>query len=220
MQFLLPALLLFAPPAADAPPSDDEKGPYLGVLFCPVPEALLDHLPQLPRDHGVLVTHVLPNSPAASADLRKHDILLQFNGERIRDGNHLARLIQSAKVNQNVRLLLLRAGREMTAEAKIGLGPVLKIAKEEGPTPPGVAKPNGPAAVSVTAVPMEGNRLKVTFEFSDSGRIQSVTCTGDAMEIDREIEKLPQKVQKFARAAVQKLRDLNLQKSESRPRGS
>jgi serine protease Do len=214
-------LLLASPLRADDAGSSEEKGPYLGILFCPIPEALLDHLPQLPRDIGVLVTHVLPDSPAAQAGLRKHDVLLHFNTEKIRDGNHLARLIQAGKPGQVVRLFLVRAGREQTLEAKIGLGPVLKIAREDPSSSPGTAKPGAPAAVSVTAVPMEGNRLKVTFEYAELGRIRTVTCAGDVADIDREIEKLPQKVQTLARAAVKRLRELNLQKNEpSRPSGS
>jgi serine protease Do len=221
LPLLILGLLIAIPLRADEPGTGEEKGPYLGILFSPIPEALLDHLPQLPRDGGVLITHVLPDSPAAQAGLRKHDVLLHFNTEKIRDGNHLARLIQAGKAGQVVRLLLVRAGREQTVEVKIGLGPVLKIAKEEPRTAPGTAKPGGPATVSVTAVPMEGNRLRVTFEYAESGRIRSVTCAGDAAEIDREIEKLPQKVQTLARAAVKRLRELNLQKDEpSRPRGS
>src|SRR5687768_10459994 len=112
MRNLLPVLALvliasFAP--AQDPFAADEKGPYLGVLFSPVPEALLDHLPQLPREGGVLVTHLLPESPALKAGIKKHDILLQFDGEKIRDGHHLARLIQATKSSQVVTLLLLRA---------------------------------------------------------------------------------------------------------------
>lgn len=223
LPLLMMALLAAVPLSARAfPPGDDENGPYLGVLFCPIPEALLDHLPQLPRDAGVLITHVLPESPAVQAGLRKHDILLHFDAEKVRDSNHLARLIQGSKLSQTVRLLLLRSGREVSLEAKIGLGPMLKIAREEGTAAPAIAKQGGPSAVSVTAVPMDGNRLKVTFEFPEAGRIRAVTCAGDAAEIDREIEKLPQKVQKLARTAVQRFRELNLQKSEpnSKPRGS
>jgi len=226
MRKFVPAMMLMllatsSAPAQNYPSTQEDKGPYLGILFCPIPEALLEHLPMLPREGGVLVTHVLPESPAIHAGLKKHDILLQFNGEKVRNGNHLAQLIQASKEGQGVRLLLLRGGREMTVEAKIGLGPVLRIAKEEGTRPPGVAKSGGPAAVNVTAEPIEGNRLKVTFEYTDSGRIRSMTCAGDAADIDREIEKLPQKVQTLARAAVKRLRDLNLQKYEpSRPRGS
>lgn len=222
MRNLLTALLLmsvasFAP--AQQPPGVEEKGPYLGVLFSPIPEALLDHLPQLPREGGVLVTHILPDSPAFKAGLKKHDILLQFDTEKVRDGNHLARLIQSSKTGQAVKLLLMRAGRELTLEAKIDLGPVLRIAKEEGTKAPGVAKPGGPAEVSVSAVPMEGNRLKVTFEYSEAGRIRSITCAGGPAEIDRELDKLPDSVQKLAREAVQKLRALNLQVPEIKKPG-
>ena len=81
--------------------------------------------------------------------------------------------------------------------------------------PPGVAKPGGPAAVSVTAVPMEGNLLKVTFEYSDAGKFRTVTCSGNAEQIDSQIGKLPFRVQALARLAVKRLRDLDLQKSPS-----
>ena len=124
---LLLLLLLAAPFAGarqnEAPPAE-EKGTYLGVLFCPIPDALLDHLPQLPRDGGVLVTHVLPKSPADKAGLRKHDILLRYDDEKIRSGDHLARLIRSSKEKQEVRLLLLRTGREMRLSVRLELGPV------------------------------------------------------------------------------------------------
>jgi PDZ domain len=196
----------------------EEKGTYLGILFSPIPEALLDHLPQLPRDTGVLITHVLPESPAARAGLRRHDILLAYGVEKIRGGDHLARLIRMSKSGQEVILQIVRAGKEQKVTVRLGLGPVLQIAREERRvTPPGVAKPGAPAAVSVTAVPMDGNRLKVTFEYTEAGRIRSLTCTGNAEEIDTQLEKLPGKVQKLARVAVKRLRDLKLQEAPESP---
>lgn len=190
----------------------DDKGTFLGVLFCPIPEALLDHLPQLPRAGGVLITHVLPDSPAARAGVRRHDILLQYDGRKIRDGDHLARLIRAGKEGQQVALLLVRAGKEMRVTVKLGLGPVLRIASDQRRRAPGLAKPGGPAAVSVTAVPMDGNRMRVTFEFSDAGKFRSVTCSGNAREIDNQLGKLPRKVQGYARVAVDRLRQLEVQK--------
>jgi hypothetical protein len=214
--FLLLLLLVALPaPAQPTPAREEDRGPYLGILFCAIPEALLEHLPQLPRDGGVIITHILPDSPAAGARLHKHDILVQFNSERIRDSNHLVRLIHSSKPGQTVSLILHRAGREMTLEAKLGLGPALKVAKAEGTKPPGVAKPGAPAPVTVTAVPVDGNRLKVTFEYSESGRIKTVTCSGDVEEIDREVTRLPLAVQSLARVAVKQLRKLDLQNSSS-----
>jgi hypothetical protein len=217
---LLLALLALPAVAQQNAPPVEEKGPYLGVLFSPLPEALLDHLPQLPRDGGVLITHVLPESPAALAGLRKHDILLNYNADKVRDANHLVRLIQGGKPGQSVRLGLFRAGRELSLEVKLALGPMLKVAKDNGKTPPAMAKAGGPPAVRVTAVPMEGDRLQVTFEYSELGRIRTVSCAGNANEIDREIAKLPLKVQSMARLAVRQLRDLGLQKNDdsTRPR--
>src|SRR6266542_2079488 len=99
-------LLLLAAPFAGASQNEtapaEEKGTYLGVLFCPIPDALLDHLPQLPREGGVLVTHVLPRSPADKAGLRRHDILLRYDDQKIRSGDHLARLIRASKNEQEV----------------------------------------------------------------------------------------------------------------------
>src|SRR5260221_5933841 len=101
-------LLLLAAPLVGATQNQttptEEKGTYLGVLFCPIPDALLDHLPQLPREGGVLVTHVLPGSPADKASLRRHDILLRYGDEKIRSGDHLARLIRASKNEQEVNL--------------------------------------------------------------------------------------------------------------------
>ena len=62
---------------------------------------------------------------------------------------------------------------------------------------------------------MDGNRLQITFEYSDLGRITRVTCSGNAEEIDGQIGKLPSKVQGLAKLAVQRLRDLELQKRPS-----
>ena len=218
---LLPLLALTLPGQTRSQSAPEDKGTFLGVLFCPLPEALLDHLPQLPRTGGVLVTHVLPDSPAARAGLRRHDILLQYDGDKIHDGDHLARLIRASKDGQQVELLLVRAGKEIRVAVKLGLGPVLKIASETRKTPPGMAKPGGPAAVSVTAVPMDGNRMKVTFEYSDAGKFRTLTCAGSVGEIDTQVERLPQRVQTLARVAVNRLRQLEIQKkprSETFPR--
>src|SRR5437879_2534922 len=91
---LLASLSLRAQPPGPLSPVE-EKGTYLGVLFSPVSEALYDQLPQLPRNQGVLITHVLPDSPGAHADLRRHDILLEYQQEKIHDCDHFARLIRA-----------------------------------------------------------------------------------------------------------------------------
>src|SRR5580692_4009513 len=100
LMLLTGLLVSFAPLYAqktEPATGSEEKGPYLGVLFTSVSEALYDQLPQLPRKQGVLVTHVLPDSPAAKADLRKSDILLQYDDRKIRDCEDFANLIRASK---------------------------------------------------------------------------------------------------------------------------
>jgi hypothetical protein len=211
---LMIAGLFLATAPAMSGQTTEEKGTYLGILFGPVPEALYDQVPQLPRDRGVLVTHILPDSPAAVAELRRHDIILSYDDEKIRDCEHLARLIQGDKPDRKVKLLLLRAGKEQTIDVTLGLGPVLKIAqdtrngRDTADLPKGTAKGNGPAPVSVSATPLDNGKMRVTIEYykEGTGKLQTIPCEGTPADIDREIQKLPERERKLADAAIQRIR--------------
>jgi hypothetical protein len=208
---------------------DEEKGTYLGVLFAPISEVLYEHLPQLPRNQGVLVTHVLPDSPAVHAGLRRFDLLLQYQDHKIRDCDHLARLIQADKPDSKVRFIVVRAGKQITVDATLGLGPILRIAATTAapPTPPlprtepprGVAKPGGTAAVSVSATPLEPGKMKVSIEFyqEGTGRLRTVVCQGADEAIDVEVKKLPEKEQRLVQAALQRIRELNIRQKPENP---
>jgi hypothetical protein len=205
---------------AQQPDSSKDKGTYLGVLFSPVPEVLYDQLPDLPRGQGVVVTHVLPDSPAAKAKLVRHDIILQYDEEKVRDCEHFARLIQADKSERKVKLLVMRAGKPMNAEVTLGVGPILRIAKDNSTgtasssgdtTPKATVKATGPSPVSVTALPLGENKIKLTIEYYEEGRLQTASCSGEPKVIEGEIEKLPNRVQALAKAALNRIRDLNLQ---------
>lgn len=205
-------------------PPDLKRGTYLGVLFSAIPEAVLDHLPLLPRTGGVMVTHVLPKSPAATAGLKRHDILLLYNNIKIRDGNHFAEMISHDRPNTTIALGLIRKGKQLEIKVTLKLGPVLRIAKAEpqsskdNPPPRGIAKQGGPGKINVSAVPMDGNRMRVTFEYYHTGRLKQVTCSGTPDAIDEQVKaKLPDKVQPIAQAAIQRLRELEFQKQAQKP---
>ncbi len=196
-----------------APPPAEDKGTYLGVLFAPVPDVVYDQVPQLPREQGVVISHVLPESPAAKAGLRRNDILLRYDDHKIRDCEHFARLIRDDKPERKVRLTYLRGGKEATAEATLALGPVLRIAGKGGGTsddqPRGLAKAANPAAVNIAATPLGGNSMKVTVEYYDdkAGRIRSFPCSGTPDEIDHQLTTLPDGVQKLVKVALRRLRE-------------
>jgi hypothetical protein len=227
---LLPAavLLLLALPCLRAqspvvmPPDDEEKGTYLGVLITSIPEAVYAQLPELQRGQGVMVNHVLPDSPAANAGLRRYDLLLEYDGEKISDGEHFARLIRAGKPDQKVKLGVMRGGKRMMIEATLTLGPVLKIALGHKPAghdaepPRGTAKSSPPPTVSVAATPLDGNRIKATIEYyqENSGRLRSVDCAGTPAEIETQLKGLPPRVRELAQVALQRIRALELQKQD------
>lgn len=214
------------PALAQAPnQAPDSKGTYLGALFGPVPEALFDHLPNLPRGRGVLVTHVLPDSPADQAPLKRNDILIDYDGQKIRDCEHFARLIQADRPDRQVRLGVVRAGKEMTLDARLARGPALKISNTqrgyynnlEQNLPKATAKGNGPAPVSVSALPLEKDRMRVTIEYyqDGTGRLRSVIAEGSGAEIDGEVQKLPDRERNLVRRALEQIRSLNSPRQQS-----
>jgi hypothetical protein len=206
--------------------ANDDKGTYFGVLFSSVPEALYAHLPDLPREQGVLVTYVLPDSPAAKAGLQRHDILLQYDEDKIRDCEQFARKINDDKPDRVVKLVLFRAGKPTTAEVTLTAGPMLRIAPPSRPAirdveevARGIAKTSAPASVNVAAKPLDGGQLKVTIEYyqDETGRLQTVTCTGTPAEIEAEIQKLPSRVQPLARAGFQRIYQYHLPNKDGPP---
>ena len=205
---------------SNAAPDKDEKGTYLGILVAPVPEVLYDQLPNLPRGQGVVITHVLPESPAKKAGIERHDILLKYDAEKVTGCEHCARLIQADKVGRKVKLRLLRSGQERKIEVTLGEGPVLLIgdAKSAGAKETAVSRSEvklaKPSSVSVTATPLGSGNLKVTFEFyqEGTGRLKTVSCTGNPKDIEEEARKLlPARVQGLAKKAMDRIQELDLQ---------
>ncbi len=76
---------------------------WIGVDGVPPDDALRTQL-ELPADLGVVVTKVVPDSPAAKAGLRQHDVLLSA------DDKPLAKLADLAEVvkTKHDKLLTLR----------------------------------------------------------------------------------------------------------------
>jgi membrane-associated protease RseP (regulator of RpoE activity) len=203
----------------NAQPQVEQKGTYLGILFAPVPDVVYDQVPQLPREHGVLVSHVLPDSPAAKAGLRRNDILLQYDNDNVRDCEQVARLIRDDRSDRKVRLTYLRGGKEATTDATLALGPVLRIAeKRTEDVPRGTAKNANPSSVNIAATPLGGNNMKVTIEYFDTGagRIRTFPCSGSPEEIEKQLDKLPEGVQKVVKVALRRLREPD-SKQNSKP---
>jgi serine protease Do len=63
------------------------------------------------RRNGVEVVEVVENSPAADADLRAGDVIIEADGEAIGDVGDLQRLMSAERIGQAVALRIERSGR-------------------------------------------------------------------------------------------------------------
>ena len=70
-------------------------------------------------EHGVLIKEVVEKSPAEKAGLEKGDVILEVDGEKIVEYATLKGLV-AAKPDEKVKILINRAGKEYTKEAKLG----------------------------------------------------------------------------------------------------
>lgn len=95
------------------------SGSYLGIG---VQEANADRAKELklPEVHGVEVTRVEENSPAAKAGILKGDVVLQYNGQRVEGTEQFVRLVRETPPGRQATLLVSRNGVTQTVTATIG----------------------------------------------------------------------------------------------------
>jgi serine protease Do len=63
---------------------------------------------------GVIVEEVVTESPAEKAGLRKGDVIVEFDGERVRSVRQLTRLVQETPAGRTVPAVLQREGQRTT----------------------------------------------------------------------------------------------------------
>ena len=63
---------------------------------------------------GVVVEDVSTDSPASKAGIRKGDVIVEFDGEKVRSVRQLTRLVQETPTGRSVPAVLLREGQRTT----------------------------------------------------------------------------------------------------------
>jgi type II secretory pathway component GspD/PulD (secretin) len=96
-------------------------GGHLGVQVQKPGTVLADQL-DLPKDQGLVIERVVPNSAAAKAGLKAHDVLLEFNGKPVpNEAAKFIKMVEEAKGNTPVDAVVLRKGKKETIKG-IALG--------------------------------------------------------------------------------------------------
>jgi serine protease Do len=109
-------------------PAEMEKVAYLGVETMPVDPTVAAQL-GLPRGTGVVVRRVAEGSPAAGL-LEPHDVLTKLDDQILVNMQQLTVLVRNHKAGDEVKLTLMRNGKESTKKAKLGEREVPKLAAD------------------------------------------------------------------------------------------
>jgi serine protease Do len=73
----------------------------------------------LPSPRGALVDSVIGNSPAAEADMRPEDVVLEFDGQKIEDDDHLIKIVGFTSVSKEVEVVVFRSGQIKQLHVKL-----------------------------------------------------------------------------------------------------
>ena len=99
----------------------DEGGARLGVGLQDVNAEKMKDL-KLSGEGGAVVTEVEEESAAAKAGLKANDVILDFDGERVRSTAQLRRMVQETPAGRTVPVKISRAGATQTLKVKLEEG--------------------------------------------------------------------------------------------------
>jgi len=94
-------------------------GSYLGVDINDVNKDRVSAL-KLKDEHGVEVVGVDQDAPAGKAGIKEHDVILEFNGQRVEGQEQLRRMIRETPPGRTVTLSVSRDGSMQQIKVEIG----------------------------------------------------------------------------------------------------
>jgi serine protease Do len=117
----LPPAHAQTPRAAKAVEVFGGRGSQIGVTIREVEETDTQEN-KLSAPAGVVVEEVTEESPAAKAGLKKGDIVVEFDGERVRSVRQFTRLVQETPAGRKTQAVVMRGGQRvnLTIEPRDG----------------------------------------------------------------------------------------------------
>ncbi len=112
----------FRPGFTAMPAPQFEAGGWLGVAIAEVTPEKAKEL-KLSTAHGVVVSQIGENSPAAKAGLKKDDVITEYNGQRVEGAVEFRRMVRETPVGHTAQLTVWRDAHSQTLSVEIGSYP-------------------------------------------------------------------------------------------------
>lgn len=98
--------------------------PYLGIAVEQLPDAFASQLPDLiKRGQGLIVVAVADDSPAKTAGIREHDILIRYDDQRLVCPEQLGRLLAGDEFGTTIEIGIVREARLDQVDVTLGERP-------------------------------------------------------------------------------------------------
>ena len=97
----------------------ETKRGWLGVRIQDVTKEIAD-VEKLDEPRGALVASVAPNSPSEKAGVKSGDIILEFNGEKIKQMKELPMIVARTEVGKKVKVKIWRNKKEIIKTITLG----------------------------------------------------------------------------------------------------
>ncbi len=97
----------------------ETKRGWLGVRIQYVTKEIAE-IEKLDKPRGALVASVADNSPSDDAGIKPGDIILEFDGNLIKEMNELPKIVASTDVGKKVKVKIWRNQRELTKNIVLG----------------------------------------------------------------------------------------------------
>lgn len=182
---------------------------WLGVTIRPLSTELKAHLtPYLEAGEGLIVDSVEPGSPAEKAGIKKYDVIVSFNQQKLYSTEQLSSLVYYTDADTEVILKVIHQAQPMSIKVKLATRKTPPFAqtrprlRNRHPTQPDLPFPAPPpfwqqdnmsswdAFESVEVKTLENGRYRATVSYKDeSDETKTFTFEGSKQDIIEQIKK-------------------------------